>query len=187
LSSRQFEEQLVFGQKHEKAVVLVLNSRNYFTISLADISSGGAPRMFGRFGTAIVLPDFLVSKNSRSFPLELKTKAKADLTHVTGKLEHGISLRLYGQYLDFQNKTGFKLVLAINEICTGEIIARSLDNLGTPRIYAGNKMDKGGMAFFQRKEFFTFHMGEQSDCPLFRDVPLPSTLPQRELDEWLEP
>jgi hypothetical protein len=99
------------------------------------------------------LPDLQVSGHGKSGWRELKEKTACNFTHSEGRYDHGIGLRCYRDYDAVQQISGLPVVLVIGEYSTGLILAQSLDKLGLPRIYPGDKMDPGGMAFWPRSSF----------------------------------
>jgi hypothetical protein len=175
-----FAEALKYGRQREHLVAFALRERKFFTQELAAINepNGGGPRAHGPYGVGIVLPDLLVSGKGKTFPFEVKAKGEATFTKTTCQLEHGIGQRLYLHYRAYQRETGLRVVLGIFEEDTGELLVRSLDKLKAPRAYHGNKMDPGGMFFWPRDAFRVFaQVAPPTDVPLFRDVPMPPTLP----------
>lgn len=175
-----FAEALRNGRQREHIVAFALRERSFFTQELAAIreANGGGPRAHGPHGIGIVLPDLLVSGRGKTFPFEVKGKLQATYTRKTGTLEHGIGQRSYLHYRAYQRETGLRIVLGIFEEDTGELLVRSLDRLPVPRAYHGNKMDPGGMFFWPRDAFRVFaQIAAPKDCPLFRDIALPPTLP----------
>jgi hypothetical protein len=178
----EFVERLIAGRRDEHAITFLLQKRQYLVTPLAEIENGSAPRALGPFGTAIVLPDLQVSKSGWTGAVEVKGKGEATFTYVTQQYEHGVGLRLYKYYRQYQQATGIRVILMIREKSTNEIIARSLDGLGEPRIYLGESMPRGEqMAFWPRKKFTTFHVGP-SDFGLFKGMILPPTLPPFDFD-----
>lgn len=172
-----FIEKFIAGRRDEHAITFLLQKQQYFVTPLAEIENGAAPKALGPFRTAIVLPDLQISKGGWTGAVEVKGKGAATFTFVTQRQEHGIGLRLYKYYRQYQQTTGIRLILMIREKSTNEIIARSLDGLGKPRIYLGRNMPRGEqMAFWPRKKFTTFHVGI-SDFGLFKGMTLPPTLP----------
>jgi hypothetical protein len=177
-----FKEQLEIGRRHERAVALGRELRNYALIPLTDITNrllacGGAPRMFDGYGSAIVLPDFAAIGFGRVYPLEVKAKTMATFHKQTKVWEHGVDLHNYRHYCAFALASGLKLILIIDEGHTGEILAASLERLGEPRAYYG-ETGRPPMVYWPRDSFTTFHQGEPNDLPLFRTVPVAPTLPR---------
>jgi hypothetical protein len=193
-----FEESLRIGQANEQVVVFLYKNRHWFKTPLTKINMGGAPRMLGLTGElkpiAIIVPDYdMVHLEHEPCGLECKFKADSSETDITGEREHGIGLRLYINYLKWSRCQRRKVILMVTEQSTGEVLAATLDRLrqghwvdlrdGTtndrPRIYRGDRMDAGGMAFFGRSQFMVFHQTEPRDMPLFKDHPelVPPTLP----------
>lgn len=172
-----------FGRAHEAKLILVLRQKQFFVTPTGDIANGGAPKLLGPNGMAIVLPDVEAYRDARCHPFELKTKSIPTRTHKTQELEHGFSLRLYREYVKYQKVTGRKLIIVVNELKTGELLARTLDALGEPRLdaYGEPRISEGSamgdMVFIPRKLFRVFHQGRAPDVPLFADVPLQPTLP----------
>jgi hypothetical protein len=177
-----FAEFLEIGRKSERAVAFAQRLKSYMLVPLADINNqilakGGAPRMCDGFGSAIVLPDFAVIGFGRIFPLEVKGKSTATLHKKTGTWEHGVDLRNYEHYRAFARASGQKLILAIHEGKTGEILAASLDRLGEPRAYYG-ETGHPPMVYWPRDRFTVFEQGEPADLPLFIGHSVAPTLPR---------
>jgi hypothetical protein len=176
-----FVEQLEIGRKSERAVAFAKRLKSYMLVPLADINNqilakGGAPRMWDGFGSAIILPDFAVIGFGGIFPLEVKAKSTATLHKKTGTLEHGVDLRNYNHYCAFARASGQKLILAIHEGKTGEILAASLDRLGEPRAYYG-ETGHPPMVYWPRDRFTVFEQGPSADLPLFIGHSVAPTLP----------
>jgi hypothetical protein len=180
---RAFEEKLRHGRLHEADLVLVLRQKNFFVTPTGDIANGGAPKLLGPNGMAIVLPDVEAYRDAKCHPFELKTKSIATFTRRSHELEHGFSLRLYREYLEYQKVTGRKLIIAVKELRTGELLARTLDAIGEPHLdaYGEPRISEGGpmgdMVFIPRRLFRVFHQGPACDLPLFAGVPVPPSLP----------
>lgn len=192
----EFKKNLNLGQATERAVVICPPIRQFALTPLTNIANGGAPRLIGPTGdpmaSAIVTPDFMADRPGEHYGLEIKGKWRADETPVTGEREHGIGRRLLAAYLEWQRRLERKVLLIIDEGETGEILAASLDRLQQgeyldsrdnqihrrPRLYFGDKMDRGGMAFFGRSQFMVLYQRANApDLPLFKNVKLPPTLP----------
>lgn len=143
------------GRKAEIEVAKWLQSRGWFVVPSYDYSGAdGAkpPRLQGKcIGFAI--PDLDVAKEGIRHWVEVKLKGKQTLYRKTGVLEHGISLRLYRHYKRVQEITGTPVWLFILEQDSGKLLAKKMDVLGEPRIYEGNKMGNGGMAFWPCDQF----------------------------------
>jgi hypothetical protein len=182
MRDEQFEQRLAQGRSHEPELVLILRRRSFFVTPTGDIANGGAPRLLGPNGTAIVLPDVEAYRDAKCFPFELKTKSSFTWTCLTQRYESGFSLRLYEHYLKYEKVTGHRLIIVMRDLHTGEFLARKLDHL-TPRFYRGPKMGPSGMVFFHRDDFFCFHQGTACDLPLFKDLPVPPTRPFRDVEE----
>lgn len=190
-----FETNLQIGKATELSVVMCPALNSFSLIPLTDLAMGGAPRLLGPRGEhkahAVIVPDYGAYRNGQCFGLEIKGKGHADHTKITGELEHGIGLRLLQHYNEFERRTGHRVVLLIDEKQTGEVLAASLAKLqlgrwrdrrdgrewSRPRIYDGDEMDRGGMAFFARNQFKVLHQREAHDLPLFKGGSVPPTLP----------
>ena len=64
-----------------------------------------APRLHG-LESNYVTPDLLICKAGRSFWLEVKTKQTYTVHHLSGREEHGFSLRHYQDYTKVEELTG---------------------------------------------------------------------------------
>lgn len=179
MNAGDFQTALEHGKQGELLFSFALQEREFFVTHLAAVQNGGAPRTFGKYGAAIILPDLQAHKNGKTYSIEVKRKAIANPTKINGgRLEHGIGLRKFREYCRYQERTGALFIIGIVEENTGELLARALNNLMNPRIYVGDKMDPGGMAFWARDDFLSFaQISPPKDLPLFRDLVLPPTLP----------
>ena len=103
---------------------------------------------------AYPIPDLDVSKNGERFWVEVKTKASATYTRLTGRYEHGIPLRLFQAYLRVQRITGCPVWLYIVEEDTNTVLRARLDALmSQARVYTGDRMSRGGMVFWPLDAF----------------------------------
>ncbi len=101
-----------------------------------------------------IIPDLDISKDDVRIWIEVKVKKSAIFTRMTQQNEHGISRRLYNDYLRVQQITGTEVWLYIIEEDTGDILRAPIDSLAkVRRIYDGERMDPGGMVFFPQATF----------------------------------
>ena len=99
----------------------------------------------------------------RSFWLEVKTKQTFTVHELTGREEHGFSLRHYQDYAKVEELTGLAVWVAVYEIEAGHLLFGRLKELAhRQRIYPGDKMDKGGTVFFLREDFQQYDETELS-------------------------
>lgn len=143
------------GYNAESVLADCLRDDGYFVHITADLEERGHRGAPGaRSGNNfITLPDLdVASKGHRAF-VEVKYKSEASFTIKTGRYEHGFGLRKYRMYCQAQQTYGTPVYIAVIEGKTGAVLMATLDELGVPRIYDGNKMDAGGMAFFPRGAF----------------------------------
>jgi len=159
VSERAFTETAEFkrGREGELSVSRWLQDRGYHVVASYDYSGSNgdkAPRMHGH--QSYVLPDLDVSKEGRRVWVEVKTKRRADMYRKLKRLEHGIPLPHWLDYLRVQAISGCVVWLVVLEEETGEWLAQSLKVLGeVARTYEGEKMGPGGMVFFPRDAFIT--------------------------------
>lgn len=142
------------GERAEDVIKRVLREEDFYVYALSDISERGNPGAPGARNDHdfIVLPDLDISgKGWRGFA-EVKGKSEPTFTRTTGQYEHGIPLNSYKMYQRIKEETGAPVFLFIYEFKSGAILFSEIDDLET-RIYYGNKMSKGGMAFFFRSSF----------------------------------
>jgi hypothetical protein len=112
-----------------------------------------APRLQGKINS-IVIPDLDISRGGARRWAEVKTKSAATYTRITRRLEHGIPLRHWKDYQRVQEITGCEVWLYIYEEDTGQVLRAKIDYLANhTRIYDGNGMSWGGMAFWARDIF----------------------------------
>lgn len=199
VSTSEFLQQLEIGLATEKSIWMIPPMRAYAIIpqSLIQMPNGGGPRVInGRtLGLGWVLPDAQLYSLEKAWaaPLEIRGKGHANFTTITQEDEHGFGLQNTRELYRFQKLTRQKLVIIVDEIKTGEVLAATLDKLlagkyfdhrtdewkPRPRKYEGNKMNRGGMAFFGRNQFTVFHQRPPADLPLFANagIAVPPTLP----------
>lgn len=152
------------GRAGEKNAVAMLQEYGAYVVPMYDFSGeegDKAPRMAG-LARWYVLPDLDASKGGRRAWVEVKRKGRASWTWTQRRYEHGISLRLYRQYLDVEQITGTDVWLMVLEDDSGDVLMQSLERVGAPRIYPGDKMCKGGMAFWPRERFILFPSGDRA-------------------------
>lgn len=111
-----------------------------------------APMLEGPYA-GFRLPDLKVMGGGKTSWVECKEKEKADWTRYTNQYEHGIGQRCYRDYLKVQEISGLAVYLCVGEWSHGLIRIASLVTLGQPRLYNGDKMDAGGMAFWPQERF----------------------------------
>lgn len=144
------------GSAGEQLVKRLLQEHGWLIIPSYAYTGPGedkAPRMEG-MNTYFVIPDLDACKVGTRRWIEVKTKAKADFTHITQRFEHGIPLRHYHHYFEVQKASGCPVWLFVYELNTKALLYASLNVLNYHvRIYSGGKMNNGGMAFFPRDKF----------------------------------
>jgi hypothetical protein len=144
------------GRKFEQDVARYYLLRNYYVERCYSMKEEGgkykAPMLEGPF-SGYRVPDLKVMGGGKTSWVECKEKEHADYTRCTGQLEHGIGRRCYMDYLKVQQISGIPVFLCVGEWEHGLIRIASLDALGGPRYYNGNKMDPGGMVFWPRDRF----------------------------------
>jgi hypothetical protein len=147
------------GRRGERLVADLLQRRGWHVIPSYDYAGEGGdkpPRLQG-CDCAYPIPDLDVSRGGVRRWVEVKTKAEPTWTRVTGRLEHGVSLRLYESYRHVQAITGCPVWIVIVEERAGAILCAPLDGLEpVKRVYNGRKMGRGGMVFWPRKAFAEF-------------------------------
>ena len=98
---------------------------------------------------SLVLPDLLSARDGASLWVEVKYKWEATFTHITGRMETGINLRLWNHYLQVEKVTGCRVWVLFAHEWEGEIRVGSLSGLRVfARQYKGRKMGQDGMVFF---------------------------------------
>jgi hypothetical protein len=148
-----FEHKLALGRQAEKAVAAWLMGRGMRILPVYDYSGldeGKAPKLTAaEEADSLVLPDLLSAKAGRSIWVEVKFKEHADFTYKTGRLETGISKRLWEHYQRVQAETGFPVWLVFAHLREDELRGAPISKLREKsRIYEGTKMGKNGMVFF---------------------------------------
>lgn len=92
------------------------------------------PRLYG-LGKSYRLPDLLVAREQEGhwgecYWVEVKWKKEGGCPgHISGKLEHGIELAFYHDYVDVQRITGIETWLCIVEGETDEELIARIDDL----------------------------------------------------------
>jgi hypothetical protein len=156
-SSAAFRDKPEFkrGRSGEKIVARLLQRRGWFVVPSYDYSGEDGDKAPIMQGTtqSFVIPDLDVAQAGRRIWVEVKTKACANLHRKTKTYEHGIDLRHYQHYCRVQEETATPVWLFVFEEQSGYVLAASLTQLGAPRVYAGDKMGRDGMAFFARNKF----------------------------------
>lgn len=147
------------GSEGEQIVKELLQKNGWFVIpsyAYTGPENDKAPKMEGT-NTYFVIPDLDICKVGTRRWIEVKTKTEADYTRITQRFEHGIPLRHYYHYLEVQKESGCPVWLFVYELRTKTLLYASLNSLSHfIRKYEGNKMSKGGMAFFPRDKFINW-------------------------------
>lgn len=147
------------GHNGERLVAELLRRRGWYVIPSYDYSGedgNKSPKLEG-LKEGYPVPDLDVARSGARLWVEVKTKKTPTYTRITGRLEHGIPLRLYRSYKRVQEITGCEVWLFIYEEETGDVLCGKLDALdGVKRIYEGDKMDQSGMVFWPRDAFRVF-------------------------------
>lgn len=144
------------GHEKELLVRQLLQRDGYYVIPSFDYcgENGDQAPSAQALADKVILPDLDIAKDGKRLWAEVKTKEHADFTRITQQWEHGIPLRHWEAYRKIQDETGAKVWLYICEINSGWVLRAPIDNLCLEiRIYRGDKMNKGGMAFFPRNIF----------------------------------
>lgn len=144
------------GQNGEQVIKRLLMQHGWLVIpSYAYTGKGDdkAPKLEG-MNCFYVIPDLDVCKAGTRRWVEVKTKTEATFYRKLQRHEHGIPLRHYHHYFEVQRATGAPVWMFVHELNTGAILYASLNALQyVTRIYDGDKMSRGGMAFFPRDSF----------------------------------
>src|SRR5690606_14799396 len=147
------------GRNGERLVAELLQSRGWYVIPSYDYSGedGDKPPRLQGLSEAFPVPDLDIARDGQRRWAEVKTKAAATYTRLTGRLEHGIPKRHYWAYRRVQEITGCEVWLFIYEEQTGDVLCARLDDLDSvKREYNGPKMSRGGMVFSPRSTFKVF-------------------------------
>ncbi len=155
MSSLRNTEQFRIGRRGEQIVAAMLRELGFWVIPSYDYAGPDgdrAPSLQGR-GGRVAVPDLDTARRGHRRWVEIKTKNAATYTYATRQLEQGIDWDAYERYLDVQEITGVEVWLAFYELDTQTVLYQSLDHLArVVRRYDGDKMGRGGMAFFPRTE-----------------------------------
>lgn len=152
-----FKQSPLYKKGHVGEVIVAeeLQRRGYYVLPSYDYSGEDekAPRLQGE-KLCFVIPDLDTMKDGKRIWVEVKTKEEATFTRKTNRLEHGIPLKHYRHYQEVERISGCGVWLAVYEINTGDILIARLSELEKHvRLYEGEKMSYGGMAFFPRDSF----------------------------------
>jgi hypothetical protein len=143
------------GRAGEQTVAGWLQHNGWYVVPSYDYAGDDknkAPRLQGRI-SGYAIPDLDVARNGARFWVEVKVKNGPTLHRKSGRLEHGISKRLWEHYRKVEEITGTAVWIVVVEQDSGEMLVGALKTLGEPRIYEGWKMGEGGMAFWPREAF----------------------------------
>jgi hypothetical protein len=141
------------GQRGETLIRSLLIREGYYVIPSTMYSGDGAPAMHGNDGR-VILPDFDVAKSGVRRWAEVKFKRDATFFKARRVWEHGISRRLFTEYLRVVRETGTPGWLFIYEGLTGAVLHQDMEILTRySRLYSGEAMDRGGMLFWHRATF----------------------------------
>jgi hypothetical protein len=142
------------GRNGEQLAADWLKRDGWYVLASYDYSGSDdhPPRLEG-WARQFIIPDLDACKGGRRIWVEVKTKAAPSLHRATNIIEHGIPLRHYEQYLQVERETGCAVHLIIYEEQSDVLLHQKLSELGQPRIYSGDKMSYGGMAFWPRDSF----------------------------------
>lgn len=151
--NKTFADQLNFGREIEKCVSRWLMKRGESILPVYDYSGlaeDKAPKLTNLHSSdSLVLPDLLGFRMGRGMWFEVKFKDSANFTRITGRLETGISKRLWDQYWRVAAISGLPVWLIFAHKKENEIRAGSLGMLQHKcRFYEGGKMGRCGMVFF---------------------------------------
>lgn len=102
------------------------------------------------------VPDLDIARLGTRRWVEVKTKKLGGfLWRKTGKLQHGINLRLLEHYQTVQEITGSECWIAIYEETTRALLAQTINRLGPPRIGTNNGTQ---IANWDRDKFIQLHV-----------------------------
>ncbi|GAI84783.1 unnamed protein product, partial [marine sediment metagenome] len=105
------------GLKGEKLVREWLKLRGFYVLPTSLIDNGGAPALEGHL-KRIIASNHLVAGEGKTFWAEIKTYQRATFNQKRQRLEHGVPIRLWNEYLKGQEITGipgYLYILQLNE------------------------------------------------------------------------
>jgi len=143
------------GRAGEQTLARLLQARGWYIIPSYDYSGVNgekAPTIQGAHD-GIVLPDLGIARAGQLKWAEVKAKEKPMYYRLGDIVEHGIGRRHWEHYKRCQLETGAHVWLFIIEERNQIILFESIDHLGEPYHYHGDKMDRGGMVFWRRDAF----------------------------------
>lgn len=149
-----FDAQLERSRRDaEEPIKRWLQKSSAFILPAYNFSGDGAPKLEAFSDSdSLTLPDLLAARAGVMFWVEVKLKTMATKTYSLGdRLDTGLALRHWRDYLTVRDKTGCKLFLVFahekENIVTFDESIR-LDTLSSRRIDDTVKMDRGGMIFW---------------------------------------
>lgn len=138
------------GDTSQRLLAEYFKRYGWFVIPSYDYTSADskAPKMVGAAGS-FVLPDLDICKRGDRRWAEAKYKARAAYYRKAGRLVHGIAKRHFDHYLRVAAESGAEIWLFIHEGCTGNVLARRLEEL----VPHGQHNAGNGMLYFPRRQF----------------------------------
>ena len=110
-SNAEFRRMLGIGKIAEDKISTYLKALGYYVLPTTNFSEKGAPKLEAENSNdSIVMPDLQAFKSNVRCWFECKWKTRATENN-RGKLETGVDLRLYDNYLDSEQTTGMPVAL----------------------------------------------------------------------------
>lgn len=151
-NKRAFLVSLGIGKVAEGKVALYLKALGYHVLPTTDFSRHGAPKLEAENAAdSIVMPDLQAFGDGVRAWFEVKWKTCAvEYRHKGSRLETGIGLRHYGEYLDAEERTQMPVVLVFVHEKERQVRCASLAQLIDAFSHDDNtdKMERGGMRFW---------------------------------------
>lgn len=148
----EFRLKLEAARDVERGVAAILKASGWRILPTYDYSGGDgdkAPKLeAARARDSLVVPDLLGVKGGRCIWYEVKSKARASLTHITGRLETGIDRRHARHYAAVQRESGFPVWVVLVHRQERVLIAAALDDLRPLARVAKGMGGREGMVFF---------------------------------------
>jgi len=169
------------GLQGEKLVREWLKLRGFYVLPTSLIDNGGAPAMEG-YIKRIITSDNLVAKNGHVFWAEVKTYQRATFNQKRQRWEHGVPIRLWGQYLEGQCITGISGCLFILQLDERLILEGRLDDIqvGSQQTIGKHHPPSGPQIFFDVRRFQWYSLDTLSQL----EAMIPQDMPAKIIRPW---
>ena len=179
----KWDELLKRGLNGEKLVREWLKLRGFYVLPISLIENGGAPALEGHL-KRIIASNGLVAHAGETFWAEIKTYQRATLNQQRQRWEHGVTIRLWDQYIEGQRITGIPGCLFILQLNERLILEGKLDDItiGSVKTSGKHHPPSGPQIFFDVRRF----NGYDLDTLEFKQLSnlFPEDLPPKTIRPW---